>query len=79
MAAYGQASFPTGMQQATTYATYPQPGQPYGIPSYGRSPILGKTLIHSVLLFLCFHLFFLDRQANIFHHLTYNSILHSIT
>ncbi|XP_040210334.1 eyes absent homolog 1 isoform X4 [Rana temporaria] len=35
MAAYGQASFPTGMQQATTYATYPQPGQPYGIPSYG--------------------------------------------
>ncbi|XP_061850733.1 eyes absent homolog 1 isoform X6 [Colius striatus] len=23
------------MQQATAYATYPQPGQPYGIPSYG--------------------------------------------
>ncbi|KAM5157719.1 protein phosphatase EYA1 isoform 3-T3 [Mantella aurantiaca] len=35
MAAYGQASFPTGMQQATAYATYPQPGQPYGIPPYG--------------------------------------------
>ncbi|KAM9278720.1 protein phosphatase EYA1 isoform 7-T7 [Cariama cristata] len=35
MAAYGQTQFTTGMQQATTYATYPQPGQPYGIPSYG--------------------------------------------
>ncbi|XP_066434666.1 eyes absent homolog 1 isoform X5 [Eleutherodactylus coqui] len=35
MAAYGQTSFPTGMQQATAYATYPQPGQPYGIPPYG--------------------------------------------
>ncbi|XP_064559617.1 eyes absent homolog 1 isoform X6 [Zonotrichia leucophrys gambelii] len=35
MAAYGQAQFPAGMQQATAYATYPQPGQPYGIPSYG--------------------------------------------
>ncbi|XP_058680939.1 eyes absent homolog 1 isoform X3 [Ammospiza caudacuta] len=34
MAAYGQAQFPAGMQQATAYATYPQPGQPYGIPSY---------------------------------------------
>ncbi|XP_040288916.1 eyes absent homolog 1 isoform X8 [Bufo bufo] len=35
MATYGQTSFPTGMQQATAYATYPQPGQPYGIPPYG--------------------------------------------
>ncbi|XP_068018658.1 eyes absent homolog 1 isoform X5 [Melanerpes formicivorus] len=35
MAAYGQTQFTTGMQQATAYATYPQPGQPYGIPSYG--------------------------------------------
>ncbi|XP_075439701.1 protein phosphatase EYA1 isoform X7 [Ascaphus truei] len=35
MAAYGQTQFPTGMQQATAYATYPQPGQPYGIPPYG--------------------------------------------
>ncbi|XP_072267163.1 protein phosphatase EYA1 isoform X1 [Pyxicephalus adspersus] len=35
MAAYGQAPFATGMQQATAYATYPQPGQPYGIPPYG--------------------------------------------
>ncbi|XP_073439952.1 protein phosphatase EYA1 isoform X3 [Dendrobates tinctorius] len=35
MAAYGQTPFPTGMQQATAYATYPQPGQPYGIPPYG--------------------------------------------
>lgn len=36
MAAYGQAQFTAGMQQATAYATYPQPGQPYGIPSYGK-------------------------------------------
>ncbi|XP_071660107.1 protein phosphatase EYA1 isoform X2 [Patagioenas fasciata] len=35
MAAYGQTQFTTGMQQATAYATYPQPGQPYGITSYG--------------------------------------------
>ncbi|XP_051467584.1 eyes absent homolog 1 isoform X2 [Apus apus] len=35
MAAYGQTQFTTGMQQTTAYATYPQPGQPYGIPSYG--------------------------------------------
>nr|XP_041569867.1 eyes absent homolog 1 isoform X4 [Taeniopygia guttata] len=35
MAAYGQTQFTAGMQQATAYATYPQPGQPYGIPSYG--------------------------------------------
>ncbi|XP_054250744.1 eyes absent homolog 1 isoform X1 [Indicator indicator] len=34
MAVYGQTQFTTGMQQATAYATYPQPGQPYGIPSY---------------------------------------------
>lgn len=37
MAAYGQTQFTTGMQQATAYATYPQPGQPYGISSYGES------------------------------------------
>lgn len=36
MAAYGQTQFTTGMQQATAYAAYPQPGQPYGIPSYGK-------------------------------------------
>ncbi|XP_053322873.1 eyes absent homolog 1 isoform X4 [Spea bombifrons] len=35
MAAYGQTQFPTGMQQTTAYAAYPQPGQPYGIPPYG--------------------------------------------
>nr|XP_020007396.1 eyes absent homolog 1-like isoform X1 [Castor canadensis] len=35
MATYGQTQFTTGMQQATAYATYPQPGQPYGISSYG--------------------------------------------
>nr|XP_012420810.1 PREDICTED: eyes absent homolog 1 isoform X4 [Odobenus rosmarus divergens] len=36
MAAYGQTQFTTGMQQATAYATYPQPGQPYGISSYDK-------------------------------------------
>ncbi|MGH0146010.1 UNVERIFIED_CONTAM: hypothetical protein FKN15_034570 [Acipenser sinensis] len=35
MAAYGQTQYTTGMQQAATYATYSQPGQPYGIPAYG--------------------------------------------
>uniref|UniRef100_A0A8C7DZZ1 Eyes absent homolog n=1 Tax=Naja naja TaxID=35670 RepID=A0A8C7DZZ1_NAJNA len=35
MAAYGQTQFTTGMQQASAYSTYPQPGQHYGIPSYG--------------------------------------------
>uniref|UniRef100_A0A672L125 Eyes absent homolog n=1 Tax=Sinocyclocheilus grahami TaxID=75366 RepID=A0A672L125_SINGR len=35
MAAYGQTQYTTGMQQATAYGTYPQPGQPYGIPAYG--------------------------------------------
>ncbi|XP_064189145.1 eyes absent homolog 1 isoform X7 [Anguilla rostrata] len=35
MAAYGQTQYTTGMQQAAAYATYPQPGQPYGIPAYG--------------------------------------------
>ncbi|XP_032078851.1 eyes absent homolog 1 [Thamnophis elegans] len=34
MAAYGQTQFTTGMQQASAYSTYPQPGQHYGIPSY---------------------------------------------
>ncbi|XP_067836489.1 eyes absent homolog 1 isoform X5 [Heptranchias perlo] len=37
MASYGQSPYATGMQQAATYATYPQPGQHYGIPSYGGS------------------------------------------
>lgn len=40
MAAYGQTQFTTGMQQATAYATYPQPGQPYGMSSYGESATL---------------------------------------
>ncbi|XP_067107312.1 eyes absent homolog 1 isoform X7 [Osmerus mordax] len=35
MASYGQSQYTTGMQQATAYASYPQPGQPYGIPAYG--------------------------------------------
>uniref|UniRef100_H3B6N6 Eyes absent homolog n=1 Tax=Latimeria chalumnae TaxID=7897 RepID=H3B6N6_LATCH len=34
MAAYGQTQYTTGMQQAATYATYPQPSQHYGIPPY---------------------------------------------
>ncbi|XP_051878774.1 eyes absent homolog 1 isoform X2 [Pristis pectinata] len=37
MASYGQSPYATGMQQTATYATYPQPGQHYGIPSYGGS------------------------------------------
>lgn len=37
MASYGQSPYATGMQQAATYASYPQPGQHYGIPSYGGS------------------------------------------
>uniref|UniRef100_A0A8C9U6R6 Eyes absent homolog n=1 Tax=Scleropages formosus TaxID=113540 RepID=A0A8C9U6R6_SCLFO len=40
MAAYGQPQYSTGMQQATAYATYPQPGQPYGIPAYGDNLML---------------------------------------
>ncbi|XP_070841959.1 protein phosphatase EYA1 isoform X1 [Chaetodon auriga] len=35
MAAYGQTQYTTGMQQAAAYASYPQPGQHYGIPAYG--------------------------------------------
>ncbi|XP_032930941.1 eyes absent homolog 2 isoform X2 [Catharus ustulatus] len=34
MAAYGQAQYSTGIQQAAAYTAYPPPGQPYGIPSY---------------------------------------------
>uniref|UniRef100_A0AAZ3PY43 Eyes absent homolog n=1 Tax=Oncorhynchus tshawytscha TaxID=74940 RepID=A0AAZ3PY43_ONCTS len=34
MSAYGQTQYTTGMQQASAYASYPQPGQPYGIPAY---------------------------------------------
>ncbi|KAK1885080.1 Eyes absent like 1, partial [Dissostichus eleginoides] len=35
MAAYGQTQYTTGMQQAAAYASYPQPGQPYGIKTEG--------------------------------------------
>ncbi|XP_057179110.1 eyes absent homolog 1 isoform X10 [Triplophysa rosa] len=35
MASYGQTQYTTGMQQASAYGSYPQPGQPYGIPAYG--------------------------------------------
>ncbi|XP_066529218.1 eyes absent homolog 1 isoform X2 [Hoplias malabaricus] len=35
MATYGQTQYSAGMQQAATYATYPQPGQHYSIPTYG--------------------------------------------
>ncbi|KAM9296972.1 protein phosphatase EYA2 [Gastrophryne carolinensis] len=34
MATYGQTQYSPGIQQATTYSTYPPPGQAYGIPSY---------------------------------------------
>lgn len=37
MAAYGQTQYTTGMQQAAAYASYPQPGQHYGIPAYGKT------------------------------------------
>ncbi|XP_057179098.1 eyes absent homolog 1 isoform X1 [Triplophysa rosa] len=37
MASYGQTQYTTGMQQASAYGSYPQPGQPYGIPAYGNS------------------------------------------
>lgn len=43
MAAYGQTQYTTGMQQATAYASYPQPGQPYGIPAYGIKTEGGLT------------------------------------
>ncbi|XP_034285854.1 eyes absent homolog 1 isoform X7 [Pantherophis guttatus] len=43
MAAYGQTQFTTGMQQASAYSTYPQPGQHYGIPSYGIKTEGGLT------------------------------------
>uniref|UniRef100_A0A8C8DSS9 Eyes absent homolog n=1 Tax=Oryzias sinensis TaxID=183150 RepID=A0A8C8DSS9_9TELE len=43
MAAYGQTQYTTGMQQAAAYASYPQPGQPYGISAYGK--ITHSTLI----------------------------------
>ncbi|XP_006000536.1 eyes absent homolog 2 [Latimeria chalumnae] len=34
MAAYGQAQYSAGIQQAAAYTAYPPPGQAYGIPSY---------------------------------------------
>ncbi|KAJ7403562.1 Eyes absent 2 [Pitangus sulphuratus] len=39
MAAYGQAQYSTGIQQAAAYTAYPPPGQPYGIPSYSTAGI----------------------------------------
>ncbi|XP_078254838.1 protein phosphatase EYA1 [Rhinoraja longicauda] len=47
MASYGQSPYATGMQQAATYATYPQPGQHYGIPSYGIKTEGGLTQTQS--------------------------------
>ncbi|XP_039201363.1 eyes absent homolog 1 isoform X16 [Crotalus tigris] len=47
MAAYGQTQFTTGMQQASTYSAYPQPGQHYGIPSYGIKTEGGLTQTQS--------------------------------
>ncbi|XP_043545148.1 eyes absent homolog 1 isoform X3 [Chiloscyllium plagiosum] len=43
MASYGQSPYTTGMQQASIYATYPQSGQHYGIPSYGIKTEGGLT------------------------------------
>lgn len=40
MAAYGQTQYTTGMQQAAAYASYPQPGQHYGIPAYGKISLM---------------------------------------
>lgn len=45
MAAYGQTQYTTGMQQAAAYATYSQPGQPYGIPAYGNNIIYYLLLL----------------------------------
>ncbi|KAF3703551.1 Eyes absent -like protein 1 [Channa argus] len=47
MAAYGQTQYTTGMQQAAAYASYPQPGQPYGIPAYGIKTEGGLSQSHS--------------------------------
>uniref|UniRef100_A0A4W3H0M2 Eyes absent homolog n=1 Tax=Callorhinchus milii TaxID=7868 RepID=A0A4W3H0M2_CALMI len=47
MAAYGQSQYTTGMQQAAAYATYPQPGQHYGIPPYGIKTEGGLTQTQS--------------------------------
>ncbi|XP_033854988.2 eyes absent homolog 1 isoform X3 [Acipenser ruthenus] len=47
MAAYGQTQYTTGMQQAAAYATYSQPGQPYGIPAYGIKTEGGLTQAQS--------------------------------
>uniref|UniRef100_A0A4W3H0D7 Eyes absent homolog n=2 Tax=Callorhinchus milii TaxID=7868 RepID=A0A4W3H0D7_CALMI len=43
MAAYGQSQYTTGMQQAAAYATYPQPGQHYGIPPYEPADLMSLT------------------------------------
>ncbi|XP_032875210.1 eyes absent homolog 1 isoform X5 [Amblyraja radiata] len=43
MASYGQSPYATGMQQAATYASYPQPGQHYGIPSYESTDLMTLT------------------------------------
>uniref|UniRef100_A0A4W4F9W8 Eyes absent homolog n=1 Tax=Electrophorus electricus TaxID=8005 RepID=A0A4W4F9W8_ELEEL len=43
MSAYGQTQYAAGMQQAPAYASYPQPGQPYGIPAYGIKTEGGLT------------------------------------
>ncbi|XP_059501852.1 eyes absent homolog 1 isoform X2 [Stegostoma tigrinum] len=43
MASYGHSPYATGMQQASIYATYPQSGQHYGIPSYGIKTEGGLT------------------------------------
>ncbi|XP_078275401.1 protein phosphatase EYA2-like [Rhinoraja longicauda] len=47
MAAYGQAQYSAGIQQAAAYATYPPPSQPYGLPSYSIKTEDGLSQAHS--------------------------------
>uniref|UniRef100_A0A4W3JZF0 Eyes absent homolog n=1 Tax=Callorhinchus milii TaxID=7868 RepID=A0A4W3JZF0_CALMI len=47
MAAYGQAQYTAGIQQAAAYATYPPPSQPYGLPSYSIKTEDGLSQAHS--------------------------------
>uniref|UniRef100_A0A8B9HHM7 Eyes absent homolog n=1 Tax=Astyanax mexicanus TaxID=7994 RepID=A0A8B9HHM7_ASTMX len=51
MAAYGQTQYTTGMQQAAAYATYPQPGQHYGIPAYGKKADLSSGFFSYYLIY----------------------------
>lgn len=56
MAAYGQAQYSTGIQQAAAYTAYPPPGQPYGIPSYSEYSTLLVPVLWSLSLGVKCHL-----------------------